>query len=59
MTFMEGVLKEVGTAYLSRAPGFTPGIWWGHVAHLFICLCCVVFVFGLIPVSRVPIVASV
>jgi hypothetical protein len=32
MTLMEGVLKEAGTAYLSRAPGLTPGISWGHVA---------------------------
>ena len=35
MTFIEGVLKEAGTAYLSRAPGLTPGIWWGHVADFF------------------------
>ena len=59
MTFMESVLKEVGTAYLSRVPGFTPCIWWGHVAHLFIFLCCVGFVFGPSPVSRVPNITSV
>jgi hypothetical protein len=35
MTLMEGVLKEAGTAYLSRTPGLTPGISWGHVADFF------------------------
>jgi hypothetical protein len=35
---MEGVLKEAGTAYLSRTPGFTPDIWWGHVADFFVFL---------------------
>ena len=54
---MGGVLKEAGTAYLSRAPGFTPGIWWDHVAVFLIFLCCVYFC--LHPVSRVPNVASV
>ena len=57
MNFMEGVLKAAGTAYLSRAPGFTPGIWWGHVADFFDIS---VFVyFCLRHVSRVPNVASV
>ena len=57
MTFMEGVLKEAGTAYLSRAPGLTPGIWWGHVA--FFCYFSVLCLFCLRHVSRVPNVAIV
>ena len=65
MTFMEGVLKEAGTAYLSRAPGLTPGIWWGHVADFFIFLCCVYFVFVMclvclmLPLSRLSILCVV
>jgi len=35
--------NTTGTAYHSRAPGFTPGIWWVRVAHLFSFLCCFVF----------------
>ena len=40
---MAGVLLETGTAYHSPAPGFTPGFWWVHVAHLFSFFCCVFF----------------
>jgi hypothetical protein len=54
---MEGSLKEVGTAYPSRAPGFTPGFGGVRVAHLFSFLCCVLFVFVLCLVC--PDVASV
>jgi glucan phosphoethanolaminetransferase (alkaline phosphatase superfamily) len=65
MTLMEGVLKEAGTAYLSRAPGLTPGISWGHVADFFDF--CVVFIFVfvmclvclMLPVSRLSILCVV
>ena len=43
MSNMAGVLLETGTAYHSPAPGFTPGFWWVHVAHLFSFFCCVFF----------------
>jgi hypothetical protein len=36
-----------GTAWPSRAPGFTPVFGGVHVAHLFNFLCCVLFVFVL------------
>ena len=35
---MAGVLKEVGTAYPSRAPEFTPGLLVGSVLLIFFVL---------------------
>ena len=47
------VLKDSGTAYPARAPGFIPGFLWDRVAHLFSFLCCVCLrlVCKMLPVS--------
>ena len=50
---MAGIIKEAGTAYHSRAPGFIAVFCGLHVAHLFSFLCCVLFM-NLHPVSCVP-----
>ena len=38
------VLLETGTAYTSRVPVFTPGVWYGPCYSSFIVLCVVVCV---------------
>ena len=56
---MAGVLQEAGTAYPSRAHGFTPGFDGVHVDHLFCFLCCVFCFDSLRTLSCVPNVTSV
>jgi hypothetical protein len=52
LQWVAGVLSEAGTAYPSRAPGFTPGFWRGSVLLIYLAFCvvlcfCVLFVFVL------------
>ena len=58
-SFIGGVkaFRKSGTAYPSRAPGFTPSYLVGYVLLIFLALCVVVY-FLLCPVSCVPSVSG-
>ena len=45
VSYSEGVVQEVGTAYHSRTPGLISGFWCGRVAYFIFCVMFLCFVF--------------